>query len=174
MLKTWEAETNLPENSATLSQIREWWESLHGKKVTWRQRLIAPGEKAQQLQWDTQKFDETLTMAFPQLRGITLYWRKPEEEEEHNTTPRKLEFEPERQQLYIYPRSRSDLVFRVSLQDLVYQTIHLGNPQVAGVTREGNCILLLRDPDKQLEIKVTLDRASQEKLTQVVSSQELG
>jgi hypothetical protein len=169
MLKTWEAETNQPENAATLSQIREWWESLDGKKVTWRQRLISPGETAQQLQWETQKFDETFTMASPQLRGITLYWRKPEEEQEHSTTPRKLEWALERQQLYIYPRSRQDLVLRVGLQEIIYQTIHLENPQVAGITKEGNCLLLLRDPEKQLEIKVTLDQANHEKLKQVVS-----
>jgi hypothetical protein len=170
MLKTWEADTNKPDNLETLNQIREWWESLNGKKVTWRQRLLSPGDNAQQLQWETQKFDETFTIALPQLRGITLYWRRESaEDEEHSTTPRKLEFEPGRQQLYIYPKSRQDLVLRVGLQEIIYQTIHLDNPQVAGVSKGDGCVVLLRDSAQKLEIKVILNSTNQEKLKQIIS-----
>ena len=77
---TWQYGSEHPENSANLDAIRQWWSKLSGKTVLWQQRIVPDGEEVGQLDWEPQRFDERFAIAEPELKGITVYWRKPEEE----------------------------------------------------------------------------------------------
>src|ERR671933_247555 len=135
----WLQGSNNPENGNNLVTIKQWWTSLHDKKITWRQRLIPQTEDVSALDWEPQRFDEVFKIQTPEIRGITLYWHKPDTEQERSTTPRKLELEKESQQLYIYPQS---------------QGTNIGE----------NYILTLRDEQQKLDIQVTLSPANLEQL----------
>ncbi|HEY9652816.1 MAG TPA: hypothetical protein V6C95_19320, partial [Coleofasciculaceae cyanobacterium] len=99
---------------------------------------------------------EAFKIQSPQIRGITLYWRKPDTDKERSTTPRKLELDESSQQLYIYPQSQPELVIRVGLPEIVYQKIAIKNPRWQGTRAGENYILTLRDNQQQLDIQLTL------------------
>jgi hypothetical protein len=160
----WEQGSNYPDNIENLATISQWWGSLQGKLIKSAQRLIPGTENVDDINWDTQQFDEKFILQNPQMRGITLYWYKPNSPDERNITPRKLEFDPRAEQLYIYPQSQPQLVIRIGIPEIIYQTIELKDPQIAGTSVGGNCILLLRDPKQQLEVKVILNPQSLGKL----------
>ena len=160
----WQQGSDNPDNGNNFAIIKQWWENLNGQKITWRQRLIPQSGDVSELDWEPQRFDEQFQLQSPQIRGITLYWRKSETEQERNTTPRKLELDENRQQLYIYPQSQKTLVLRVGVPEIIYQKIELKNPQWQGTNVGENYILTLRDHQKQLEIKLTLSPANLDQL----------
>ena len=152
----WQQNSDNPENGSNFATIQQWWASLNAQKIAWRQRLIPATGDVSQLDWEPQRFDEVFKLQMPQIRGITLYWRKADSEQERSTTPRKLELDTNTQQLYIYPQSQKELVIRVGIPEIVYQKIEIANPQWQGTTAGENYILTLRDQKQQLEVKLTL------------------
>ncbi len=154
---TWQQGSDNPDNGNNFATIKQWWESLNDKKIAWRQRLIPQSGNVSELNWEPQRFDEVFKLQLPQIRGITLYWRKPDTDRELSTTPRKLELESDRQQLYIYPQSQKELVIRVGVPEIIYRKIEIKNPQWQGTSVGENYILTLRDNLQQLEIKLTLN-----------------
>jgi hypothetical protein len=160
----WQQGSDNPENGNNLATIKQWWANLNTKKIAWRQRIIPSTGDVSTLDWEPQRFDEVFKMQTPQIRGITLYWRKPDAEQERNTTPHKLELDEGSQQLYIYPHSQKELVIRVSLPEILYQKIELKNPQWQATKLGENYNLVLRDNQQQLEVKITLSPANLEQL----------
>jgi hypothetical protein len=162
---TWQQGSSDPENATHFATISQWWAGLGGKEISWRQRLVPASGAVDDLDWDPQRFDEMFVLATPEVRGITLYWRKPDAKEERNTTVHKLELDQLQQLLYIYPQSQKEVVIRVGLPQVVYQEVKLNHPQVMLTTAQGNQrLLVLRDERQRLEIQVTL---SPETLTQL-------
>lgn len=165
----WQQGSTDPENANHFATISQWWADLNGKEVTWRQRLIPLTGEVGDLNWEPQRFDEVFAIDSPQIRGITLYWHKPDAKDERSTTPHKLELDQLQQWLYIYPQSQREVVIRVGLPQVVYQKVKIDNPQWAVTTAAGGHTLVLRDADKRLEIQVNL---SSENLAQL--KQQLG
>ena len=160
----WQQGSENPANGHNLATIKQWWANLSTKKIAWRQRIIPSTEDVSTLDWEPQRFDEVFKIQMPQIRGITLYWRKPDAEQERSTTPRKLELDEDRQQLYIYPQSQKELVIRVSLPEIIYQKIELQNPQWQASKVGENYNLTLQDSQHQLQVKITLSPANLEQL----------
>lgn len=153
-LKTiWQLGSNNPENPNNLDTIRQWWVALADKEITWRQRLIPANGDINQLDWEPQRFDEKFQIAQPEIRGITLYWRKPNSPEASNTTVQKLELHHTRQELYIFPKSQQQLVIRVALPEVKYQRIEIKNPEILV---EKN-IILIQDKQQLLEVQIQLN-----------------
>lgn len=153
MATVWQYGSNNPDNATYLDMIREWWSSLSGKEIRWQQRLIPQNGDLNQLDWQTQQFDETFLMVNPQLRGITLYWLKLNQSQERNITPLKLELDPLRQILYIFPESQQQIVIRVEQPQPNYQVIELNDPDLA-VSQNG--MILFRDNHQLIEVKINL------------------
>lgn len=164
----WQFGSSDPENSTAFATISQWWSSLNGKEIVWRQRLLNPVGAASDLNWDTQRFDEKFLLKNPQVRGITLFWQKSDSDQERNTTVSKLELDSVHQQLYIFPQSQKEVVIRVELPEFNYQKIAIQNPQWQTTTNGSNQILTLRDPQQRLEIQITLDAAHLSQLKQVL------
>jgi hypothetical protein len=165
----WQQGSSNPENANNFATISQWWASLNGKEITWKQRLIPPSGDVSQLDWEPQRFDERFLISNPQIRGITLYWHKPDLQQERNTTPHKLELDTLQQQLYIYPQSQKEVVLRVGLPEIIYQKLEMQNPQVQLTPVGENYILTLRDAQQQLEVKVKLSPGNIDKLKQDLS-----
>lgn len=157
----WQYGSSNAENSENFDTIRQWWSNLNGKEVTWRQRIVPPSGDVTELDWEPQRFDETFVISNPEIRGITLYWRKPGSPDERNTTVNKLQLDPVRQQLYFYPQSQSNLVMRVGVAAVQYNTVKLKAPEI--IIEENNT-LILRDGTQMLEVKVNL---TPEQITQL-------
>lgn len=159
----WQLGIANPDNAANLATIQQWWAGLNAKEVSWKQRLINPDQDAIDLNWDTQRFDEKLLMHYPEIRGITLYWKKSESSEERSTTPQKLELDSLGQQLFIFPKSQNGVVIRVALPVVKYQSVEMQNPQIDCTTVNENAVLTLKDDTQKLTVKVMLspDRLSQ-------------
>lgn len=152
----WQQGSDSPENGQNFAIIQQWWANLNDQKIAWRQRIIPETGDISELDWEPQRFDEVFKLQAPQIRGITLYWRKPDSQQERSTTPRQLQLDPHSQQLYIYPQSQKELVIRVGIPEIVYQKIEIKNPQCQGSRAGENYILTVRDNQKQLEVKLTL------------------
>ena len=155
----WQQNNGGADNLENLEAIATWWSNLSGKEVTWQQRLISASGDLSEIDWQPQQFDKKLILDDSQLRGITIYWREGNSETEHNITAGKLQLDTIEQQLYIYPQSQSQVVICVSLPQIVYQKLNLDNPQIAATSKGDNYLLLLRDKQQKLELKITLDRA---------------
>ena len=152
----WQSGSGNTDNPQNLATIRQWWESLNSKEVTWQQRIITENQEVDQLDWEAKRFDENFAIANPEIRGITLYWSKPDSPQERNTTAHKLILDSLRQYLYIFPQSQKELVIRVGLETITYQRISLTNPQYLYNPSGENYILTLQDATQQLEVKVTM------------------
>ena len=152
----WQQNSDNPENRTNFTIIQQWWANLNGKKIAWRQRIIPQTGEVSQLDWELQRFDEVFKLQAAQIRGITLYWRKADNEREGSTTPRKLELDTYSQQLYIYPQSQQELVIRVGVPEIVYQRIEIKNPQYQSTRNGENHIIILRDQQQQLQITLNL------------------
>lgn len=152
----WQQGSTKPENASTFAYISQWWTGLANKEITLAQRLIPQSGEVDELNWEPQRFDEVFELKNPQIRGITLYWSKPDFQQERNTTPYQLVLDTRRQQLYIFPQSQKQLVIRVGLPEIVYETIEMKNPQWQYSLAGNNHILTLRDAAQQLGVKVTL------------------
>jgi hypothetical protein len=153
----WQQESADPNNVNHFAEISQWWTSLGGQEITWRQRLIPETGAASDLNWEPQRFDETFVVTQPQVRGITLYWQKPDAKEERNTTPYKLELDPLQQALYIYPQSQRGVVIRVALPQVVYQQVKIPQPELMVLRSGAQTTLLVRDEAQRLEIQVSLN-----------------
>jgi hypothetical protein len=165
----WQQGSTNPENLNNFAAIQQWFSRLNGKEITWRQRLIPPTADVREIDWESQRFDEKFAISNPEIRGITLYWHKPDSQQERSTTPYKLELDTLRQQLYIYPQSQKEVVIRVGVPEVIYQQVELKNPQIEYSQNNETCILTLRDDNQLLEVTVML---SPEKLNQL--KQHLG
>ena len=161
----WQQNSSEPNNQENLAAIAEWWSGLEGKEISWQQRLIASSQNLQDLDWQPQKFDEKFVLLTPQLKGITIYWRNSKAAEERNITPNKMLLDLNKQALYVFPQSQSQVVISIGLPQTVYQKLNIQNPQIAAKVKDGNGIILLRDNTEQLEIKIILD---QERLNQLL------
>jgi hypothetical protein len=165
----WDVNSPNPENSANLDAIAQWWMDLNDNEIIFAQRLIPETGQASEMNWESQRFDERSLVQQPRVGGITLYWRKPDAEEERSLTPAKLELNRDRQELYIYSQAQRNLVIRVTKCEEVYQTYTLSDPQIAGAEMRDRYILLFRDADQKIEVKLTLDRQSVEKLNRILT-----
>jgi hypothetical protein len=154
----WQQDSSEPDNINNFATIKQWWAELNAKEVAWQQRLIPESGNPNDIEWAQQQFDEKFTLQFPEIRGITLYWYKPDSDAERSITVKKLEFDSARQKLYIYPQSQSQLVLRVGKPEIIYQAIELKDPLIAGTSVGDNCVLLMRDSKQQIEVKLTLSR----------------
>ena len=162
----WQQNSSDSNNADNLKAIAEWWSGLAGKEVVWQQRLINTSEGLQDISWQPQKFDEKLILQTPQLRGITLYWHSDRVTDERNITPSKLELDLPQQRLYIFPQSQSQVAIGVTVPKTTYQKFDMANPQIAATVKDSSGIILLRDVEQKLEIKVTLNEA---KLNQLIN-----
>jgi hypothetical protein len=156
----WQQDSKNPDNVDNFAFISQWWENLNAQEVAWQQRLIPESGNLDAINWEPQQFDEKFVLQLPEIRGITLYWYKPGVDAERSITARKLELDKTGQQLYLYPQSQPQLVIRIGKPKIVYQTIELKDPLIVGKSLGDNCLLLLRDPQQQIEIKLTLSRKS--------------
>lgn len=152
----WQQSSSKPENPNNLATISQWWANLNSKEIAWRQRVIPQSGEVDELNWEAQRFDEIFELQTPQIRGITLYWRKPDAEQERSTTPHQLILDTRRQQLYVFPQSQKQIVVRVGVPEIPYQTVEMNNPQWEYIPEGKNHIFTLRDVQQQLEVKVTL------------------
>ncbi|MDJ0635276.1 MAG: hypothetical protein QNJ34_18945 [Xenococcaceae cyanobacterium MO_188.B29] len=166
MKVTWQQNSDNLDNADNLAAIAQWWNNLNGQEISWQQRLISSTDNVEELNWETQKFDEKFPIQFTQLRGITVYWQKNNTQDERNITARKLELDKYKQKLYIYPQSQETVVICVSLPQVVYQTIELNNPQIIGKAIGDNYLLLLRDAEQKLDMKVSFNS---EKLAELLA-----
>jgi hypothetical protein len=160
----WQQGSNNSDNATNFASISQWWAGLNGKEITWRQRLIPASGNVDDLDWEPQRFDETFLATTPEIRGITLYWRKPDSKDERSTTPVKLELDNLRQHLYIFPQSQKEVVIRVGLPQVVYQQVKISNPQFALSKTENQSVLVVRDESQRLELQISL---SSENLAQL-------
>jgi hypothetical protein len=157
----WQYGSNNPENATNLDTIRQWWGGLQGEEIHLQQRLIPTDGDLSGLNWEAQKFDETFAIANPEIRGITLFYFKPDNPQERSLTPSKLELHRLQQHLYIFPQSQPGIVVRVELPKVQYQTITVNHPEIA-VSQNG--VILLRDTEQLIEVKVMLTPEEMEKL----------
>lgn len=164
---TWQQDSNNPDNGKNLSLISQWWENLNLQEISWQQRIIPLNNNLDEIDWNSQRFDEKLTLQTPNMRGITLYWFKSSLKEEQNTTPRQLTLDIDKGDLYIYPQSQPQLVIRVNKPQIVYQTVEVKDPLIVGNSVGDKYILLLRDKQQQLQVKITLSQSS---LSQLLNS----
>ena len=153
MTTVWQYNSSNPDNATHLDTIRQWWASLQGQEIHWQQRLLSPDGDLSHLDWEPQRFDETFVIMTPEVRGITLYWFKPEQPQERNITPHKLELDIQQKRLYIFPQSQQQVVIRVERYQPPYQMIELTDPDLA-VGKNG--MILLRDHQQLIEVKIIL------------------
>lgn len=161
----WQQNSSNPNNIDNLTTISQWWQNLNGKEISFAQRIMPPGGTIEQINWEPQRLDENFTIHHPQIRSITVFWYKPDSEAERNITATKLELDTDKQQIYIYPQSQPHIVIRVTVKQIVYNTVELKNPQIAATSVGENYVVLLRDKQQLLEVKVILNPAS---LTQIL------
>ncbi len=154
-ITVWQQGSTNPDNPNNFATIKQWFASLNGKEITWRQRLIPPTADVREIDWEQERFDEVFLISNPEIRGITLYWHKPDSQQERSTTPHKLELDMLRQQLYIYPQSQREIVIQVGLKAAIYHKFELNNPQVECSQKGEISIITLRDSNQLLEVKVT-------------------
>lgn len=152
----WEQGSNNLENADNFAIIKQWFTNLNSKEITWKQRLLPPTGDVREIEWEAQRFDEKFIIFNSDIRGITLYWQKPDSPQERSTTPSKLELDNLKQQLYIYPQSQKDVVIRLALPEIVYQKFQMINPQLEVSKMGENAVMILQDEKQQLEIKVAL------------------
>lgn len=154
----WRLHSDDLNNADNLAAIAQWWTDLQGKEIFWQQRLLTDNQDLTALYWQPQKFDEKLTIYEPQLRGVTIFWRNHPTGSERNITASQLNLDLKEQKLYIYPQSQSQVVICVSLPVIAYQQLKLVNPQIAASNNPQGCVILLRDREQRLDVKINLDR----------------
>ncbi|MEG3862081.1 hypothetical protein [Microcoleus sp. herbarium12] len=166
-LKTvWQSGSNDPENAEKFDRISQWWRNLNGKEISWVERLIPQIGGISEIHWQPQRFDETFVILNPKISEETLYWYTSNSPVQRNNTVQKLELDNLQQHLYIYPQLESELVIRIAISEVKYQTLELNNPEIA--LGEDN-ILLLWQPDRELEIKISLSNENLAKLKELLA-----
>ncbi|MCS6813731.1 MAG: hypothetical protein NZ772_09215 [Cyanobacteria bacterium] len=152
----WQHGSSNPDNAANFAKISAWWSGLHGKEVTWRQRIVPQLSPPEQAAWEPpQRFDEVFVISNPQVRGITLFWSTPDKPEEKSTTPSKLELHGD-SRLYIYLQSQKDVVIQVAIPEVKYDVISLTNPAVQCIPAGAGCILVFKDNTSLVETRIAL------------------
>lgn len=162
----WQQGSSNPENASNFSLIQQWFANINSKEVTWKQRLIPPTADVREINWDAQRFDEVFTIRNPQVRGITLYWQKPDSQQERSTTPHKLELDNLHQYLYVYPQSQKEVVIQIGLSEVIFQKIELTNSQFVVKEKDGSKLLIFRDIQQKLEVSVALNLEELQELKQ--------
>ncbi len=163
MLITWKAQSQESENANNFTIISNWWKSLEKKSVLWKQRLIPETED---IDWNPQRFDDTFMCESPDVRGMTLYWKKQDAPQEKSMTPAKLEFNPTQQHLFVYPETQKDLVISVEVPGVVRETLRMQNPAWFSermVDDAGQVVgyqLMIHDTTNLVEIQVDMDESS--------------
>ena len=146
-----------PDALEQFQTIQTWWETLHGKEIIWQQRMLSDSEDLASLDWSTQRFDDRYVLLTPHIKGITLYWSKATEpDREQNSTPQRLELDPEQQHLYVFPQSQQGLVLRITLPQLVYQTIILKNPEISTAPLDNYQVLTFKDDNQRIKVQIAL------------------
>ena len=156
----WQQDSNNPENGNNFDTIRLWWQSIGGQEVTWQQRLLPASGDPGDIDWETQRFDEAFLLLSPEIRGITLYWRRMGTEEERSMTARKAILDNANQCAYVYSQSQENLIVRIGVPQVSYQAFDLVDPELDGRAIDGSYHLTLRDAQQQVEVKVILNAES--------------
>jgi len=163
-LINWSANSNDADAEAKLLRITEWWQNLAGQEVIWQQREVTASQSASDLDWQAQKFDEKFYIQAPTLKGITLYWRKPDQpqdQSDRNLTVSALELDLFNQTLVATPSSGRNYLIKVTAPKVVFQTIKLTDPQIGVLKQEsGSAVILCRDEAQRLEVQITLSAQS--------------
>lgn len=154
---TWQIKAENPDNLTNLQLISQWWSNLADKPVKLAQRLIPDSGNPDDINWETQRFDEEFTLNSPQLRGITLYGKKKGEEKEFGYTPHKIELDTNFHQLDIYLQSQSNLIIRFTTNIAQYPTISLSEVEIVSNPSGKNHIILLRNHEQKMEITFSLN-----------------
>ncbi|BAQ59782.1 hypothetical protein GM3708_187 [Geminocystis sp. NIES-3708] len=144
-------------NVTNLQFISEWWSNLGQQKVKIAQRLIPETGNLNDIDWKSQRFDEEFILESPQIRGITVYGKKQNDEKEFGYTPQKLELDINNQELDIYLQSQSNTLIRFSVAKIVYQTFSLGEVEIVSNSDSKNHLILVRNKEKKVEITFTLN-----------------
>ncbi|MEC4803072.1 MAG: hypothetical protein SAJ72_02325 [Jaaginema sp. PMC 1080.18] len=166
---TWELNNTNPDNSTNFDTVSQWWLALENQEIAFAQRLLHDTNQAEDVNWEAQRFDETLTLTQTRIGGITLYWHSPKNEQERSITPTKLELDVDRQQFYIYSKTQQNLIIRITKTQPTYQTYNLNNPKIAGAQIGDRMVLLFQDEAQNIEIKLTLDSQNLTKLQNIIS-----
>ena len=164
----WQAGINNLENTDNLHRISQWWTNLNGKEIVWVERMIPQIGGISEIHWHPQRFDETFMIVNPEIRADTLYWYKPDSPVERNSPVQKLVLDNLQQQLYLYPQLESDVVICIGIPEVKYQTLEIKNIEIA--LGEDN-IMLLWDPEQELEIKIALSPENIVKLKELLAEQ---
>ena len=168
---TWTLGSTDPDAEANLARIAQWWTSLAGQEIIWQQRPLTENSDRNAIDWNKQALDETFTIQAPNLRGITLYWYKPNSPDERNISVGYLQLNLFNQQLDILPSSGRNYQLRITLPKIVYQKIQVTDPQFGRLTQpNGDVVLLFRDEKQRLEIQVDLSAVNADLLKQKLSS----
>ncbi len=163
MMITWQQGSQAPENSGNFSTIAEWWKSLATKSVLWKQRMIP---ESGEVDWASQKFDDTFDFAEADVRGITFYWKKTAVADASNITPSRLEFNPSLQRLYFYPETQKELIISVEIPGTVRESLKVKNPSWftekvlddAGNVTEYRLVIL--DDTNQAEVQIEMNQGN--------------
>lgn len=172
MVISWEAQSQNPDNSKNFGIIANWWKSIEKKSVMWKQRVV---HDSGEIDWSPQKFDDTFVLTKSDVRGITFYWRKGESEDEANTTPAKLEFNPTQQHLYLYPETQKNLVISVEIPGAVRETLRMKNPawfseKISDEAKNETIYrLIIHDTTNLVEVEIEMDEGSLNFLKHVVN-----
>lgn len=152
----WQQHSDNPDNLSNFNTICQWWSNLENKEVNLAQRLIPDNGNLDEIDWQTQQFDEKFIITAPQVRGITLYGKKPNQEQEFNFTASELELNLDENELYIYLQSRNNVLIKVWQTQVKYETISLTNFQLASQQVGKDCVILLRDKEQKVEVSFSL------------------
>jgi len=154
---TWTLGSSDPDAEINLARIAQWWTALAGQEIIWQQRPLAENTDREAIDWSKQSLDETFTIDNPTLRGITLYWFKPNSPDERNITVGYIQLDLHNQRLDILPSSGRNYQLRITLPKIVYQKIQITDPQFGSLIQSnGDAVLLFRDEKQRLEIQIDL------------------
>ncbi len=168
---TWTLGSSDPDAEANLARIAQWWTSLAGQEIIWQQRPIDENTGRDAIDWNKQVLDETLSIQNPTLRGITLYWFKPNSPEERNISVGYLRLDLFNQKLDVMPSSGRSYQIRITLPKIVYQKIQVTDPQFGSIIQSnGDAVLLFRDEKQRLEIQIDLSAVNIDLLKQKLLS----
>jgi hypothetical protein len=167
---TWILGSTDPDAETNLARIAQWWAALAGQEIIWQQRPLTENSDREAIDWSKQALDENFTIHTPTLRGITLYWYKPNSPDERNITVNYIQLDLHNQQLDVLPSSGKSYQLRVTLPKIVYQKIQVTNPPFGSLIQpNGDAVLLFRDENQRLEIQIDLSAVNVALLQQKLS-----
>lgn len=70
--------------------------------------------------------------------------------------------------MYIFPKSQNQLIIRVGLPEVSYETVEMTNPETECQQLDGKYLLTLRDPIGHIEVKVNLSPENLSQLKQTL------